>query len=167
LREYLGRQLPDYMLPAAYGYLDDFPLTPNSKVDRRAFPAPNALDQGRTAAEIPLHTQPRSTLEVEIAEVWKELLGLTAVGVEDNFFDLGGHSLLIVQLHRRLLTMNWSLSLTDLFRFPTIRALAQYLGDSSAELELSEATVRAGTRQGMLARRFRRPSREDLPQAAP
>jgi natural product biosynthesis luciferase-like monooxygenase protein len=165
VREDLAKQLPDYMLPSDYVYLPEFPLTPNSKVDRLALPPPSPVVWEHDTVAINPPAQPHSQLEIEIAELWKELLGRTSVGVRDNFFDLGGHSLLIIQLHRRLLALHPNLSLTDLFRFPTIRALSEYLSASNAEAELSGA-VRAGTRQAMLSRRMQRQTKDGLAPAA-
>jgi len=92
LRTQLRASLPQYMIPAAFVLLDAFPLTPNGKVDRKALPAPQAERQIERVL-----VAPRSELEQRIATVWREVLHLEHVGVKDNFFDLGGHSLLIVE----------------------------------------------------------------------
>jgi amino acid adenylation domain-containing protein len=93
LRKLLRRTLPDYMIPSAFVVLDAFPLTPNGKVDRRALPDPEELMGEPAAARVP----PRTATEVLLAEVWRELLGVSQVAVHDNFFDLGGHSLLTMR----------------------------------------------------------------------
>jgi len=93
LRKRLRRELPDYMVPSAFVALDELPLTPNAKVDRQALPDPEELLGQPAAARIP----PRTPTEVLLAEVWGELLGVSQVAVHDNFFDLGGHSLLTMR----------------------------------------------------------------------
>ncbi len=98
LQSFLKQKLPEYMLPSAYVFLEVFPLTPSGKINRRALPAPErtrpALDTGFVA--------PRTSMEALIAEIWQEVLGVDRVGVYDNFFDLGGHSLLSMQVVARL-----------------------------------------------------------------
>ncbi|MDZ7269339.1 MAG: amino acid adenylation domain-containing protein [candidate division KSB1 bacterium] len=99
LRTFLRLKLPDYMLPSAYVTLPAFPLTPNGKVDRRRLPPP----EGRVADEVPTtYVAPRTPMEKLIAQVWREALKIEHVGVHDNFFDLGGHSLLSMQVIARL-----------------------------------------------------------------
>jgi hypothetical protein len=97
LREFLRRHLPDYMVPARFISLEAFPLTPNGKVDRRALPAPGP--QARAAhGSAPLQTP----MQQLVAEVWEAALGVRGLGLEDNFYDLGGHSLLSVQVIKEL-----------------------------------------------------------------
>ncbi|MBW4636669.1 MAG: amino acid adenylation domain-containing protein [Gloeocapsa sp. UFS-A4-WI-NPMV-4B04] len=127
LRNYLKERLPEYMLPAVFMLLDALPLTSNGKVDRRALPALEKLRP--IAAE---HQPPRSELEQAIASIWQEVLNLEKVGINDNFFDLGGHSLLMVQVNQKLReTLHRDLSIIELFKNPTINSLAQYLSQSS------------------------------------
>jgi acyl-coenzyme A synthetase/AMP-(fatty) acid ligase/acyl carrier protein len=125
IREALKGQMPEFMVPAHIVVLPSFPLTPNKKIDRKALPKPDAFT-------LPTSTEsfapPESSLEQQIAAIWQELLGLSSVGLNDNFFELGGHSILAVQAHRLLVQrLGVELSVTDLFRFTTIRALAGYL----------------------------------------
>jgi amino acid adenylation domain-containing protein len=123
LRRELKERLPEYMVPSAIVFLDAMPLTPNGKIDRRALPAP---DGSRQSDET--FVAPQTDAERRIAAVWCEVLGIEKVGVEDNFFDLGGHSLLVVRLHARLQGMfERELTVLDLFRYPTISALARQL----------------------------------------
>src|SRR6185295_11848727 len=90
---------------------------------------------------------PRNPTESTIAEAWKEILGVADVGVEDNFFDLGGHSLLLVQVHRRLKESFPRLAVVDLFRFPTIAALAGFLSEEKVEqVSLAESQARGQDR---------------------
>ncbi|HLL83070.1 MAG TPA: amino acid adenylation domain-containing protein, partial [Longimicrobium sp.] len=95
LREHLRERLPAYMVPSAFVTLERLPLTPNGKVDRRALPAPEYAGSA-------VHTAPRDETEQRIARVWAEVLGVEEVGVEDNFFDLGGDSLLLMRVYTRL-----------------------------------------------------------------
>src|SRR5207253_2074260 len=92
LRERLAAQLPAYMLPAAYVSLPALPLTPNGKLDRRALPAPTSSDSSNAAA----YAAPRDRLELELVELWQQLLHLQPIGIEDNFFTLGGNSLQVL-----------------------------------------------------------------------
>ena len=145
LREVLARQLPAVMVPQHVLVLPALPLTPNGKVDRRALPDPRAAIAVRPAAT------PDNPIEKTIAGIWAEVLGLPGVGIDDNFFDLGGHSLLVVQVQRRLHeACGFELSITDMFRLPTVRALAAHLGgaDTSASV-VSEGIQRARARRMM------------------
>ena len=132
---FLRERLPAPMVPAHVVVLPELPRLPNGKLDRRSLPAPDA----GTAA--PPSSPPRTPLEEEIAAVWREVLGLESVGVEDNFFDLGGHSLLVVRVHGRLLALGHKVEVVDLFQHPTVAALAAHLGSRRQEGEQT-ATVR-------------------------
>jgi amino acid adenylation domain-containing protein len=123
LRTRLRSVLPDYMVPDAFVLVDAMPLTPNGKVDHAALPAP---DQERQAAEA--YVAPRTQVEQRIAAIWADVLRVERVGLDDNFFDLGGHSLLVIQLHARLReAFGDELSVIDLFKVPTVRLLADRL----------------------------------------
>jgi amino acid adenylation domain-containing protein len=129
LRTALQTRLPGHMIPSTFVVLGQMPLTPSGKVDRRALPAP---DRRRPGLPQPFVT-PRTPIEQAIAAVWQELLGVARVGVDDNFFDLGGHSLLLVQLHRRITAqLGVALSVMDLFRYPTISTLARFVSQKHA-----------------------------------
>ncbi|RLC10635.1 MAG: peptide synthetase, partial [Deltaproteobacteria bacterium] len=158
LREALEDDLPDFMVPSAFLFLDRYPQTPNGKIDRKALPAPNAA-RARSTAE---YKPPGSELELTIAETWKEVLYLDQVGIDDNFFDMGGHSLLVVQAHRKLReVVSDPLSLTDLYRFPTIRGLVAHLSsDGGSEEQAEKSLARGEKRRQALGRRRRRGSRE-------
>jgi len=120
LREYLRAQLPAAMIPARIETLRTFPRTANGKIDKRSLPAPSApVRQSRTAL---------GKVERQIAAVWQEVLGVAEVGVHDNFFDLGGRSLLLVRVQARLAKrLNREISILELFRWPTIHSLAAHL----------------------------------------
>jgi amino acid adenylation domain-containing protein len=121
LRAFLSRRLPDYMLPAAFVELPALPLTPSGKVDRRSLPAPSQLRPEQAAG----YVAPRSGTEATVAAVWAEVLGLDRVGARDNFFDLGGHSLLIPQVLDRLETaFQVTVPLRSMFDGPTVEEQA-------------------------------------------
>ena len=128
LRQQLGSRLPDYMLPSAFVPLPRLPLTPNGKVDRRALPEP----QDRQLRVSRGHEAPRGELEVAVAQVWRGLLKLEQVGRHDDFFALGGHSLMGVQLLARLhKTFGVRIGIRQLFAQPTVAALAQAVAAST------------------------------------
>jgi len=122
LRHFCLSKLSEYMVPSAFVLLKALPLTPNGKVDRYALPAPEP-----TRPELEdLYVAPRSPLESQLAEIWAQLLSLEKVGIHDNFFQLGGHSLLITQLLARLRdTFKVDLSLQSLFEQPTVANVAE------------------------------------------
>ncbi|HEX4965506.1 MAG TPA: amino acid adenylation domain-containing protein [Thermoanaerobaculia bacterium] len=123
LRAALQQTLPEPMVPWAFVHLPGLPLTSNGKVDRAALPAPRAV-----AAAGAGYVAPRSELERQIGAVWREVLSLPRVGVHDNFFESGGSSLLIVKLHSRLAAaLGVDVPVTELFRHPTVEALARRL----------------------------------------
>jgi amino acid adenylation domain-containing protein len=135
LRHYLKDKLPEYMIPAAFVVLDKFPLTPNGKIDRKALPSPAAL---RPELES-VYLAPGTAVERLVASIWREVLGIDGIGVDDSFFDLGGNSLRMVQVHSRLLEKTTrDLSILELFRYPTIRSLALYLSQEENELPAAE-----------------------------
>ena len=112
------------MVPSAFVLLDALPITPNGKLDRRALPAPKSARPEPDAA----YVAPRTTIERTIAEVWREVLQVERLGIHDNFFDLGGHSLLMIQVQHRLqAALDQPIALVDLFRYPNIDTLADFL----------------------------------------
>ncbi len=142
LRQALAVELPEIMVPASLVVVLAFPLTPNGKVDRLALPDP------RAAIVVPTAVSPENDFEKSIAALWRDVLGLSEVSVTDNFFDLGGHSLLVVQVQRRLREVSGQeVSITDMFRFPTIRGLAQHLSGPVASTSVSDGLSRARMRR--------------------
>ncbi|MEZ0308395.1 MAG: MupA/Atu3671 family FMN-dependent luciferase-like monooxygenase [Ramlibacter sp.] len=149
LREALALQLPAVMVPQQLLVIPALPLTPNGKIDRNALPDPRAAIAVRAAVP------PANALEKTIATIWAEVLGLPGVGTSDNFFDLGGHSLLVVQVQRRLReACGREVSITDMFRLPTVRALAAHLagdeGDDNSAV--ADGLSRAKARRAMRSR---------------
>jgi len=135
LRNYLAEKLPEYMVPSALVTLDEMPLTVNGKVERQALPAPESL---RPELEI-AYVAPQTELEQIIASIWQEVLHLEKVGIYDNFFDLGGHSLLIVQVHSRLQArLKRNISMVEMFKYPTIELLAKHLSFNREEKPIFE-----------------------------
>ncbi|MCP4653882.1 MAG: amino acid adenylation domain-containing protein, partial [bacterium] len=149
LRSFLAARLPEYSVPAAFVSLETLPLTASGKVDRRALPAPDRRRPEQEAA----YAAPRSATERAIAEIWKEVLGIDRVGLRDNFFDLGGDSLLLAQVHSRLqAAVDAEIAMIDLFRYTTIRALTDSLRRGEGE-EPSERTRAEELRAGPQALR--------------
>ncbi len=150
LREHLRARLPDYMVPPSYVIMDELPLTPNGKVDRRALPAPET-----TAGEG--FVAPQGEMERKVAAIWEELLGVPSVGVDDNFFEIGGHSLLMAQLQERLKeAFGREVPMVDLFQHPTVSALARHLDaaerPAAKAAEQEKAKDRGSARRQMLRR---------------
>ena len=125
VRRKLAAELPAIMVPSAIVTLERMPLTPNKKIDRKALPAP----QARTAPESTASDAPKGETSARIAAIWSRLLGQPDIRGEDNFFALGGHSLLAVQAHRDIRESLGAerLSITDIFRFPALDALARHI----------------------------------------
>ncbi len=152
-REALRKCLPEFMVPGIYVEMDSFPRTPNGKLDRKALPDPKPT---RRESSTPM-AKPEGELEVTLAGIWREVLCIEEVGIDDNFFDLGGHSLLVVQVHRKLREA-WEkpVSLTDLYRFPTIRKLSEFLeGGGTAAAEAAASKARGEKRRAAAGRRRR------------
>jgi amino acid adenylation domain-containing protein len=123
LRAHVRQKLPEYMVPSAFVAIKALPLTPSGKIDLRRLPSPEYRRD-----EIAAFVSATTEIEHTIARAWQEVLGIARVGVHDNFFDLGGHSLMIVRLQNRLQQeLNADISLTDLFQYPTVAALASAL----------------------------------------
>ena len=131
LRAALAMRLPDHMIPAHFVQQSTFVLTPNRKVDRKALSAPTIAATTFVA--------PASNVEGQLAVIWRRVLGVDQVGGKDNFFALGGHSLLAVQLHREIRETlgTTKLSITDIFRFPTLQALASHIGGAAPSVAIA------------------------------
>jgi amino acid adenylation domain-containing protein len=144
LRAFLARKLPPYMLPSAVVLLDVLPLSPNGKLDRAALPAPEVTAAGNSGAPV----SPQTELEQRIADIWRRVLGLKQVSVNDNFFDVGGDSLQLLEAHAELQkVISSDLPLTDLFEYSTISSLAQHLNGGHKKSSIREAQERARQQQ--------------------
>jgi acyl carrier protein len=120
LKTLLIKQLPEYMRPSEFIFLEVFPLTPNGKVDRSALPRP-----GPSRPDLKVYVAPRTEIEKELATIWAGVLKRELVGVNDNFFELGGHSLLATQVVSRIRRhLKLELPLRTMFESPTVAALA-------------------------------------------
>ncbi|RIX80297.1 non-ribosomal peptide synthetase [Acidovorax cavernicola] len=160
LKTQLAQALPDYMVPSALMVLDSFPLGANGKVDRRALPAPAAAGaQGYEA--------PSGDVAQTLAAIWAELLKVAQVGLHDNFFDLGGNSLLVIRMHRLVEDrLQPGLAVVDLFKYPTVGALARHIeqlgrGSAAATDDAQLAKQRAQQQRAALLQR-RRPTERTL-----
>jgi amino acid adenylation domain-containing protein len=160
LRRALDRTLPDYLVPSVLVVVLQLPLTPSGKVDRRALalrPVERAVTTARTA--------PRGELEQRIAEIWSHVLEVEQVGADDSFFDLGGHSLLLVTLQSGLAALvERPVPIVDLFTHTTVAAQARHLGRAAAASpKLAAARERAQRRALSRSRRPPAPTRKDTP----
>jgi natural product biosynthesis luciferase-like monooxygenase protein len=150
----LRQRLPEVMVPSTFVVLDALPLTPNGKIDRKALPHSIPTDRALSPATL---APPQDDVQRHIASIWQEVLRTDAVGIDDNFFDLGGHSLLTLQIAQRVGTwLGRPLPITDLFRFPTIRGLATHLSGApgaSAPSGVAVGDERAAARRAARGRR--------------
>jgi len=149
LRQHLRERVPEYMVPAAFQVLPALPLLPNGKIDRHALP-----DLPHT--EFPNnHAEPCTATEAQVQRVWLEVLQIDSVGTHDNFFDVGGHSLLLAAVQTKLASaFNREIASVDLYQYPTISALAKRLDESNAEQRpLQQVAERAQRQKEVLIRR--------------
>ncbi|MCX7922789.1 MAG: amino acid adenylation domain-containing protein [Clostridia bacterium] len=134
IREHLLKELPDYMVPAYFVQIDNIPLSPNGKADRKALPEPTGrINAGEE------YLSPRNELEEKIQDVWLKVLDAEKIGVNDNFFSIGGNSILLIQVHSQLEKLYpGKLTVTDLFAYTTISKLAEYIEktDKAAKADL-------------------------------
>ncbi|MET0264269.1 MAG: amino acid adenylation domain-containing protein, partial [Duganella sp.] len=129
LRAQLGEHLADYMIPAAFVMLDAFPLTTNGKLDRQALPAPDAASLARQ-----VYVAPEGALETALCAAWSAVLKVEQVGVDDNYFDIGGDSIRSIAIVAAARQAGVELTIVDLFRHPTVRTLAQALAERIANI---------------------------------
>ncbi len=140
VRSSLEASLPDYMVPTTFSVLERIPLTLNGKVDRRALPDPEVQESDSYVA-------PREKLETQLCAIWQEVLGIEKVGVHDNFFRIGGESILSIQLVSRIRQEGFNLQVKDIFEAPTVAELAIILDETDEEAKTS-------TEQGLLTGQF-------------
>jgi len=128
------------MVPAAFVTLETMPLTSNGKVDRRSLTQMNGFDHGSESE----YVAPRNETEETIAAIWQEVLQTDKVGIDDNFFDLGGHSLLMVGVHNKLKErFRKDLPIADLFKHPTVRKLTECLNEETKQTSSQSIRDRA------------------------
>jgi amino acid adenylation domain-containing protein/non-ribosomal peptide synthase protein (TIGR01720 family) len=121
LREYLSKELPDYMVPAYFTRLEKIPLTSNGKIDRKALPKP-----GIAIAEENLEA-PGNQIEEKLIEIWQQVLGIERIGINNNFFEIGGDSIKAIQISARLQQYGLKMEIRDLFLNPTVKQLSKYI----------------------------------------
>lgn len=154
LRDWLGKLIPGYMIPSVFETVETMPLNANGKVNIDALPQPS---WNRPELDID-YKAPQTEIEKAIAAIWQEFIRLEKIGINDNFFDLGGHSLLLTQVHGRLSEMMQNkkkLTIVDLFRYPTIYSLAKYIGEDEKHEPL-EKYQRIQARAGKQRQAFNR-----------
>ncbi|TFH30337.1 MAG: amino acid adenylation domain-containing protein, partial [Deltaproteobacteria bacterium] len=152
LRVLLKTNVPDYMVPSVFVFLEKLPLTSNGKVDLKALPVPEGIRPSITT----LYEAPRNEVEDAIAAVWKQVLRLENIGIHDNFFDLGGHSLLLVQVQSQLeQRLKRRLAVVELFQYPSIETLAGHL-TSDENVALARERIQNRADQQRQARNRRR-----------
>lgn len=138
LKSFLKGILPDYMIPSFFISMEKFPLTPNNKIDRKALPPPNTERPEIRSLFIP----PSTEVEKKIVQAWKNVLTIDKIGINDNFFDLGGNSILIMQLAGTLKNyFSNKIDILQLFQYPTIKQLSEFLTSQSEDgkIELDES----------------------------
>jgi acyl carrier protein len=157
LKKFLAEKLPAFMVPALFVALPALPLTPNGKIDRAALPAPGTATPA-AAAQSPASSaaSEASDLEQNLIALWKRILRVDNVSLDDNFFDIGGDSLLLVAVHSNLQKkLQIEIPVTDLFEFTTVRTLARRLGAQkvpAASAALSDSQLQAQRQRDAFAR---------------
>jgi natural product biosynthesis luciferase-like monooxygenase protein len=145
LREFLAAKLPDFMVPSVFVALERLPLTPNGKLDRKALPAPTDVRRATSGTV----AAPTDDLQRQIAAIFEELLRVSPLSVEDNFFDLGANSLLMMQANARLRTaLGRAVPLVDLFQHPSVSALARHLNATASPAAAAAAGPSAAALSG-------------------
>jgi acyl carrier protein len=153
LRQHLRSTLPECMVPSAFVLLEALPLTPNGKLDRQALPSPDGARHETPTPFIP----PATEVERKLAAIFRELLGMNEIGVDDNFFDLGANSLMMVQIVEKIRTeLGLKVSLVRLIQFPTLGSLATAIAGSETDpghIAVPPEQNRAQLRKEMMQRR--------------
>jgi amino acid adenylation domain-containing protein len=160
LRNFLTEKIPQYMLPAAFIILTELPRTANGKVNRQALSAPQIQRPESVAC-----VMPQTDLEKTVAQVWKNALNLEQVGINDNFFELGGHSLLLAQVHSQLAEIITDISILDMFRYPTIKLLAEHFNQlqNNASPQLTDvATEKIATGKAQQRKRLQKTKNNNI-----
>jgi len=152
LKAALAETLPPFMVPNVFVELESFPLTPNAKVDRKALPLPRTAQDNEANKAL---LSSASDLEVKVLNIWRDILGLDTLGLDDHFFDNGGHSLLVVDVMTRVKPLfEKPIKLIDLFRYPKVRELVKHLSSDSKAGE--QAKIETATSRGAARRAARK-----------
>jgi hypothetical protein len=152
VRGFLRKQLPPFMVPDEFHVINEFPLTANGKIDRRVLFKARTLETAITNQGAP----PSPGLQATVLGVWKSILKADSISIDDNFFDIGGHSLLMVQVHERLqLILQKQFPLMALLQHPTVRTIAEFLESSNGSHTNSTSERVARQREGLLSQRNR------------
>ena len=138
MRVHLAATLPEYMIPAHFVVLGTLPLTANGKIDQKALPAPDLM---QNSAE---YVAPRTPREAVLAQIWADVLGLERIGINDNFFELGGHSLLVIDVIQRLRAAGLHVDVSQLFLTPTIAQIAAFATDDCHDIEVPPNGIPVG-----------------------
>ncbi len=139
IQEFLKAKLPDYMIPKAWAFLEQFPLTSNGKIDRKSLPDPKSMEHEKDH-------EPRNAIESQLLEIWKEVLGITQISIYDTFFSLGGNSLNLTQVMAQIQEkLNMSVTLRNLFEYTTIATLSEFLIQKSPNL-VAKAVPKVATK---------------------
>jgi amino acid adenylation domain-containing protein len=142
IRNELKKQVSDYMVPSVFVGIEKFPLSPNGKIDRKLLPEPRVSKQHKNIAT------PRNKLEEKISGIWREVLKTDTFGINDNFFDIGGHSLLIIRVQNELeKVINIKIEIVDLFNYPTIALLSDFLKKGNQDDLVIEKAAQRGENQ--------------------
>src|SRR5262249_31747523 len=142
ITQYLRKTLPEYMVPAHFVVLDELPLLPTGKIDRKALPSPEKY-------RLPTGALPQNSVETQMIAIWQNVLQTSEVGPEDNFFDLGGHSFLAVRLFSQIERIfGKRLPLATLFQAPTVKELALIVAQSTPERSWSSLVTLQLPQQG-------------------
>ncbi|MDZ7335182.1 MAG: amino acid adenylation domain-containing protein [candidate division KSB1 bacterium] len=144
LRNFLREQLPDFMVPSHFVALKTWPLTQSGKIDRKALPEPVEI----RSENAPAMVKPRTEIETLIAKIWQEVLKLDRIGIHDNFFDIGGHSLAMAKVHTLLCeALKREISIVELFKHPTIYSLGQFLQQDENQKQIFQQQQQRASRQ--------------------
>ncbi len=135
IRHKLEELLPDYMVPSFFMWVTDFPITTNGKIDKEKLPKPEYIRPDSA----PLLRKPRTTIEIEIVKVWSEQLKIPVIGIDDNFFEMGGTSLLTQRVATTLRKrLNLDVTVTNIYQYPTIASLSEFLEAANKPFSLTD-----------------------------
>lgn len=140
MREYIKTKVPDYMVPSFFIILDEFPLLPNGKLDQRSLPQPQSVRERYSSN----YVAAKNDIEKKVEKIWEGILNIDHIGVNDNFFDIGGHSLLLIQVYYKMKeNFDTDLEVVDMFQYPTIRLLSEYLESGKKEDTIAQTAKQA------------------------